>query len=295
MAKPVQNEILKKIDAINTWKRGATRAPHKPLLVLLSLGRLTQGKERLAPFTELEGPLRRLLEQFGPPRRSVHPEYPFWRLQKDGLWEVPDSAALARRSSNTDPLKSELTNHDVVGGFPKPVFDALRRDQHLRDQVAAEILNKHFPASLHDDLLNEIGLSVIVMPPGRDPAFRDSIIQAYEHRCAICGYDAKLNQWDLALDAGHIKWYQAGGPSTVQNGVALCAIHHRALDRGAIGMTDNFTILVSGSLHGHAGVEELFLAFKGKQLRAPHSRSMLPSQQYVAWHRKEVFREPARD
>jgi putative restriction endonuclease len=295
MARPSQNDILKKIHAINTWKRGAVRAPHKPLLVLLSLARIAHGKERLAPFTELEGPLRRLLEEFGPPRRSIHPEYPFWRLQKDGLWEVPERVTLARRSSNTDPRKSELIKHAVLGGFPKPVFDAFRRDEHLRDQVATAILNKHLPASLHDDLLNEIGLSVLVMPPRRNPDFRDGVIQAYEHRCAVCGYDAKLNQCDLALDAGHIQWHQAGGPSTIQNGVALCAIHHRALDRGAIGLNDDLTILVSGSLHGDVGVAELFLAFKGKQLRAPHSPSMLPSQQYLAWHRQQVFRTPARD
>ena len=100
MSTSVRTEILRKIHAINTWKRGAIRAPHKRLLVLLGLARIT-----------------------GPPRRSVHTEYPFWRLQKDGLWDVPSGSALARRSSDTDPRKSELIKHDVVGGFPMPVYD----------------------------------------------------------------------------------------------------------------------------------------------------------------------------
>jgi predicted restriction endonuclease len=42
-----------------------------------------------------------------------------------------------------------------------------------------------------------------------------------ERRCAICGYDTKVGQWDLALDAAHIQWHQAAGPSILQNGLAL--------------------------------------------------------------------------
>jgi len=36
----------------------------------------------------LEPDLERLLFEFGPPRKAYHPEYPFWRLQNDGVWEV---------------------------------------------------------------------------------------------------------------------------------------------------------------------------------------------------------------
>ena len=55
------------------WRRGDERAPHKPLLILYALGRLQTGASRLIPFDELEKPLTRLLEDFGPPRKSVHP------------------------------------------------------------------------------------------------------------------------------------------------------------------------------------------------------------------------------
>src|SRR5262245_4015435 len=112
MTTSLQKKILERIQTLKRWKRGEVRAPHKPLLVLLSLARLTQGKERLESFENLEGPLQRLLEQFGPYRRRVHPEYPFWRLQNDRLWEVPNGSSLARRKSNTDPPKSELIKHN---------------------------------------------------------------------------------------------------------------------------------------------------------------------------------------
>jgi putative restriction endonuclease len=44
-----------------------------------------------------------LLKEFGPPRQSYHPEYPFWRLQNDGAWEVHAAGSLKARKGNTDP------------------------------------------------------------------------------------------------------------------------------------------------------------------------------------------------
>lgn len=42
-----QEAILERVRSLNTWKRGGERAPHKPLLLLLSLSRITQSLPRL--------------------------------------------------------------------------------------------------------------------------------------------------------------------------------------------------------------------------------------------------------
>jgi putative restriction endonuclease len=76
---------------------------------------------------------------------------------------------------------------------------------------------------------------------------------------------------------------------------AFCAIHHKALYRGAIGLAEDRTILVSGTLHGSTGIKEWFLEFKGRRLRDPHSPSLLPDHRYFAWHMREVFRGRARE
>ena len=97
-------EIIERTEQPNVWYRGSERAPHKQLLLLQALGRLLRRESRLVSFSDLGPELSRLLEEFGPPRRSVHPEYPFWRSPNDGLWEVEEKAAPTRRGSNTDPL-----------------------------------------------------------------------------------------------------------------------------------------------------------------------------------------------
>ena len=89
--------LLKQFGNLNVWRRGDERAPHKPLLVLYALGQVQAGADRLIPFDRIEEPLTRLLEDFGPPRRSAHPELPFYHLQTDGVWDLEERVPLTRR------------------------------------------------------------------------------------------------------------------------------------------------------------------------------------------------------
>lgn len=127
---PPAAQFLDSLSKLHTWTRGAERAPHKPLLVLLVLARVRQGLPRLVEFREIEDQLRALIELTAPGRRG-HPEYPFWRLQADGIWEVPDATQLSTRDSNSDPTVSELRDQRIQGGLPREIFEALRADPEL--------------------------------------------------------------------------------------------------------------------------------------------------------------------
>jgi putative restriction endonuclease len=153
-----RKDILDRINAMRTWKQQNEQAPHKPLLLLFALSRIANGHDRLISFKDLEEPLRDLLARFGPPRKSYHPEYPFWRLQNDGLWEVPGGSAFTPRQSNSDPPKSELIEKNATGGFPEAIYVALRRDTQLLGDVVAAILDGHFPPSLHEEICRELGI-----------------------------------------------------------------------------------------------------------------------------------------
>ena len=290
-----RTELLKKVAALNVWKRGSQRAPHKPLLVLYSLARLQRGNdERLIPFAEVDKQLTDLLKRFGPPRQSFHPEYPYWRLKTDGIWEVPDSEKFTRRKSSTDIPRGELLRQDAHAGFTEEVLELFKSDPAFVMETVRMILEANFPDSFHQDILDSLGLTLqIVKRKPRDPAFRIAVIQAYEHSCAVCGYDVKLGTVDLALEAAHIKWHQVSGPDTVQNGLALCSLHHKAFDRGAIGLTDERRIVISADVYGQSWVHDWFLRFKGQSLRSPHNPSLVPCEEYIHWHQREVFQGPA--
>jgi putative restriction endonuclease len=141
---------------LHVWKRRGLRAPHKPLLMLVALSELRAGRERLMTFPEIDRRLAPLLRKYTS-SKSVHTEYPFWRLQRDGVWEVPNGESLARRASNSDPLRSELLQKGVRGGFTEVMFSKLRLDEEFRSEFVEAML-RHFPAISHKEVLHDVGL-----------------------------------------------------------------------------------------------------------------------------------------
>ena len=295
-------ETLEQLEAVSVWKRGNQRAPHKPLLLLLALARVQSGEPRLQPYAEVDEKLRSLLIEFGPPRKSYHPEYPFWRLQNDGdFWEIPqrDELLLQRgsRKRTGDIPRSILQNCHATGGFTKPVYEHLVSNPIESSKLASRILQEHFPESMHQAILDAVGMremSATTFRATRNPAFREEIIRIYEHRCAICGFDGRLGYADLAIDAAHVMWHSAGGPDTEGNGIALCVLHHRLFDRGAMGINEDHRVLVSQHVSGGKEVEQTITRFSGLPLRMPQPGTSPVNAKYIRWHQREVFRAPER-
>jgi putative restriction endonuclease len=80
--------------------------------------------------------------------------------------------------------------------------------------VARTVLDEHFPASLHPDILTKVGLDVGVAErpaepyaghTGRDPGFAPAMLRGYEYRCAVCGYDGQVGKVSVGLEAAHVK------------------------------------------------------------------------------------------
>src|SRR5712672_1983569 len=103
MGAPTDSEaILKRFEELGIWKQGDQRAPHKPLLVLYALGRWQSGQKAIG-FRQTEPDLTLLLREFGPSRKSDHPEQPFWRLQRDGVWVVHAPEGLVLKTGDGIP------------------------------------------------------------------------------------------------------------------------------------------------------------------------------------------------
>jgi predicted restriction endonuclease len=67
----------------------------------------------------------------------------------------------------------------------------------------------------------------------RSPAWRTAVLQAWDRQCAFCGYDGQLGGASAGLDAAHVRWFTFDGPDDLDNGLALCALHHKLFDLGA--------------------------------------------------------------
>jgi len=285
------DQLIAALQRRKVWKRGTQRAPHKALLLLQALGSLSRGDPRLRPYEAIADKLKELLNRFGPPRQTPHPEAPFTRLEPE-FWEIQG----VQPSQRTELKISEL--HGLKAGFPECVAGLLKGDSELVSRVANLLLESEFEESYHGAILDAVGLTlpsadsetVVEESVSRDPNFSKRVIQAYQFRCAVCGFGAKLYHDTLALEAAHIQWRSKGGPNEVPNGLALCAIHRRALARGGISLDDDLKLLVSPEIHGYDEVEPWFFAFEGQPIRPPRKDRDAPGPAFLAWHRREVFR-----
>ena len=285
-----REELIAEFASLNVWKSGDQRAPHKPLLLLLALGRAARGEDRLMEFAAIEEKLRDLLEEFGPPSARQTPHLPFWHLRTDGIWQIEGLPGIEGRAPGDSARITEL-RAGVRGGLEEHIHRAVREDPDLLRELAQVLLDAHFPErTYHEDIASAVGVELGIVTRRRDPRFRDRVLVAYGFSCAVCGFDLRLKHAPLAVEAAHIKWHQAGGPSIAPNGLALCTMHHKLFDRGAMAVSEDRRIVVSNLVNGSTGFDEYLGPFNGKALREPQSPDQVPLEQYVRWHVREVFR-----
>ena len=307
------DEILDRFDCLRIWSSGDRRAPHKPLLSLLAIGRCLQGYDRLATFDTLRGKLTDLLREFGPVRTVDHPEHPFWRMQGDRVWEVnrPD---LVKLTSKGDALVSSLLFHSIQGGFPQSIHEEFRHNPDTAMNVASRLLHAHFPETYHGDILRATGITAplpekesgfvreaapeyqISRRLKRPDGFRQAVLDAYESQCAVCEFALKIGDKPIALEAAHIKWHRASGPPEIRNGLSLCALHHNLFDKGTFTLLpkEHKVIVAESVADTDPGFEEALGKFHEKRLNfVPHNIEDIPAREFIEWHQREVFRSPS--
>jgi putative restriction endonuclease len=131
----------------------------------------------------------------------------------------------------------------------------------------------------------------------REARFRDDVLEAYEHRCALSGLAVgpSPSQAYGLLDAAHIRPVGSQGADTVANGLALTPTLHRLFDKGL------FTLVYGGSalevrtspqlrpemVTGREGFE-LRLA-NGLDAAIPRSVAHRPSREALDYHQSQIF------
>lgn len=292
------DEVVRRLLSIRQYQGQGQRAPHKPLLILLALGRLAQTGTSQVTWSDAERELGALLNQFGPPSGATGATsvaYPYTRLRGDGFWtlsrEVPNDSVRALRES------------PIVGQLDAEVEQALRSQPEALFEVAVRLTMQQFPASLLGDVLEAVGLDV---NPGllgtlardevsvrrRRASWRRDILAAWDNCCAFCGFDGTAGNSLVGIEAAHVRWFNFGGPDDPDNGLALCSLHHKLLDRGVLGFTERDQVVVSARFTARSNSGRQVYELHGRRL-TPRPGTALPNAAHVAWHSVEVFLSPA--
>jgi putative restriction endonuclease len=291
MINTAQTCLLEKLANLNTWVRAGQRAPHKPLYLLLCVGRLQAGLPRLAHFSEIQEKLKNALQIFGPSRKSYHAEYPFWHLaqDKDSVCEIVSTTAISLRPGSSNPSSNELVRTVALGGLRESYFSALK-ELEFASIATHRIVDAHFPPLLHTDILDffEIKLDD---PHSNDDSetwkFRKRVLDAYEGICCITGMKTSFKSTAPGLESIHICWPQAGGNDEESNGILMNTFHAKLFVLGMIGITKDFELLVSPHMETNRAIEKFSQLTR---IRLPNVRAHWPSQSGLEWHRSQVFK-----
>ena len=272
---------------LNTWKRGSTRAPHKPLLLLYALGRWKGGQKEF-PWLDLREDVKELIAQFGG-SAGANPQYPFVRLRTDGIWQLSD----IEPDFKGDMKISDLNRLNNKGSFSLEFEKQIRDKEHF-ETLVQNLLDDHFSQTLHEDIRLAVGLHEesalkTYTRRQRNPYFRQAVLDAYQYKCAICGYNLRYRNTLIGVEAAHIQWHNSHGPDEVDNGLALCSIHHKLLDYGAIGFDHNRELLIASGVNG-ADLDFWLHRHKGCGLQLPSNGVSEPRPEYLQWQRREAFK-----
>lgn len=107
--------------------------------------------------------------------------------------------------------------------------------------------------------------------------FRRVVLDAYQNRCCVCSLPERplLDGAQITPDSD-----EAGEP-VVNNGLALCALHHRAFDAEMMAVDSNYTVIVRDERLAHPAdpANRVLLDFHGKPIRLPREDSLWPDRE----------------
>lgn len=158
--------------------------------------------------------------------------------------EHPDNKGLRALMTLQEPL---IYFHSIIKGkylATWPVYIIKDNKQDLRFTVAVDdikTIGKTFDKVQEDaSYYRRSYLTSNVLTRVHQRSFRERVLLAYRNQCAFC----RLKHLEL-LDAAHIiADKEETGDPVIQNGLALCKIHHAAFDNNFIGVSPDYIIKI---------------------------------------------------
>lgn len=172
-----------------------------------------------------------------------------------------------------------ITPGQYLATWPVFVVDDDPSSLSFKIQVdEAESLNRNSSVTITDPEIRRAYVTASVRQRLHQRLFRERVLDAYQSRCSFCN----LRHREL-LDAAHIlPDSEPEGDPKIQNGLALCKLHHAAFDSYMIGVTPDYIIHVRQDIldehdgpvlqHGLKGMNEAKLLLPPNKHHWPYEQ-----------------------
>lgn len=188
------------------------------------------------------------------------------------------------RQSDWIPIPSDWSGNIVTG----KTYDT---DTHLGSALWNEVqvrlrAGSQGDGSLHEDpFVDRYGKPHLVKPRLGQGAFRISVINAYNRRCAVTGEKTLP-----ALEASHIKPYSRNGPHDPSNGILLRSDLHNLFDQGYLTVSLDYRLEVSRRIKEEFDNGKHYYALHGHFITLPAYDGDRPDQGQLEWHRNNLYK-----
>lgn len=290
-------------------KSGAHERPHKPVLLLSIIDLLDRGvitRNEVPLSDELIDTFKRYFAVVSKHNDRPTIYNPFFHLCGDKFWRlVPVAGAREIYQEgfvSGAPSLAGLRRKVACGTFDSGLWQLLSESM-ARHQLREALVARYFPE--HRDQLAALTVAGRVpeplaalreeMPPGRDGAFRRTILAIYDYRCAACGVRVRLV--DLAqslVEAAHLIPFSVSRNDKPTNGIALCPNHHWAMDRHLIAPVPDskqragIWRVNDDRLDDRFKEQSELLAISGKSVIAPGDKQFYPALESLRWREEHL-------
>jgi putative restriction endonuclease len=294
------------------------QAPHKPFLLLSLMDLIAQGTitiNFIEPSFELVDTFNTYWNNTMPVGSKTSMAYPFPRLKTDSFWRLIPNPGYENQININFSSMTRLREVCAGAKMDDDLFQLMCKPE-TREQLRAVMIETYFAPEIRTKVLEQGHLNYAVHQYSekllkvaewkkqfekqedepewqkkiRDSGFRRTIVNLYQHRCALCGIRMLTSEGHTIVDAAHVVPWKDSFDDRPTNGMALCKLCHWSFDKGLMSVGKEYEVLVSKRVSVEKNYPGHILTLTDRPIFTPEEEKFYPAQDNLHWHRKNLFR-----
>jgi putative restriction endonuclease len=319
------DQHLKKISRLRTdknrkrWSALTThQAPHKPFLLLSIMDLIAQGmiiRNFIEPSFDLVDTWNGYWTSIMPLGSKTSMSYPFYHMRTEPFWQLIPNEGHEDRPGLTVSSMVKLREIYAVAKMDDKLFQLMCKPE-TREQLRAMLVETYFATEIRVKVLEQGHLNYAAYQYSekllnvaewveqfekaeeepewqkkiRDGGFRRTIVNLYQHRCALCGIRMLTPEGHTIVDAAHVKPWKNSFDDRPTNGMALCKLCHWSFDKGLMSVGKEYEVLVSKRVSVEKNYPGHILTLTDRPIFTPDENKFWPAQDNLHWHRQRIFK-----
>ncbi len=294
------------------------QAPHKPFLLLSIMDLIAQGaitQNFIDPSFELVDTFNGYWNSIMPLGRKGIMSYPFYHMRSEPFWQLVPNEGYKDQSGLT--VSSMVKLREIYSGaeMDDEFFQFMCKPE-TREQLRAVLVETYFATEIRVKVLEQGQLNYAAYQYSekllkvaewkkqfekpedepewqkkiRDSGFRRTIVNLYQHRCALCGIRMLTPEGHTIVDAAHVKPWEDSFDDRPTNGMALYKLCHWSFDKGLMSVGKKYEVLVSKRVSIEQNYPGHILTLTDRPIFTPDKEKFWPAQDNLHWHRRNTFR-----